>query len=198
MLLLLLGLTKIKIAIHYHHRRDDDSLEVQFKIWGIRVYTYKVPVIAIDDESASIAFEQEKQNPVDQKENKEKVTKDELIERIKDFQNLLKQIVDFNRIMKRFLKHIIVSRFQWSTRVGLGDAAWTGVAIGAIWGLKGNVVSMISHFMQLKADPNMSVEPLWQGTLSETDLSCMFSFRIGFAMRAGLQIMKLWKGRRPS
>lgn len=197
-LILLLILTKITVTIHYHHMRDDDSLTVTFKIWGIRVYRYKVPVIAIDDESATIVWRQKKEHPGGQEQNKQKLTKDELIRRMRAFQNLLEQIMDFNRIMKRFLKHIMVSQFQWSTRVGIGNAAWTGVAAGAIWTIKGSIVSLISHFMMLKTDPYLKVEPLWQGDLSETDLSCMFSFRIGHAMRAGLQIVKLWKGRRPS
>ncbi|HET7656731.1 MAG TPA: DUF2953 domain-containing protein [Bacillales bacterium] len=199
--LILLGLiifSRVHIGIHYHHHEDDDLLTISFKMWGIRIYTYKVPVIAIDEESASLVLKQEEEKPASQKKNKVKLTKADIIKRIKLIQNLLAHIAGFNRIMKRFLAHIIVSQFQWSTKVGLGNAAWTGVATGTIWSIKGNIVSVLSHFMRMKADPVVKVVPLWQGSHSETDLSCMLSFRIGQAMRAGIQIVKLWKGRRSS
>ncbi|HEX6922638.1 MAG TPA: DUF2953 domain-containing protein [Bacillales bacterium] len=198
LLIVIFLFTKINISIHYHHHEDDDSLTLRFRAWGFTVYTLKVPEISIDEDSPSLVFKEEKQaGGTGGKENEKKVTKDDLLENIRKFHRLLRNIEGLNRIIKRFLSRITVSRFEWHSRFGLGDAAWTGMATGAVWAVKGNIIGLITHYMQLVVEPDLSVEPVWQADYSETDLSCMISFRVGQAMGAGLQIVKFWKGREP-
>ncbi|HEU5141382.1 MAG TPA: DUF2953 domain-containing protein [Bacillales bacterium] len=195
-IIILLLLVKLHITLCYHHHQDDDSLTLRFRALGFTFYTLKVPEIKIDEESPSLVFKEEKQaGQTDGKESERKVTKNDLLEHMEKFQRLLGSIEGFHRIIKRFLGRVEVNRFEWRTRMGLGDAAWTGMAIGAIWAIKGNVIGLITHYMRLIKEPDLSVDPVWQADLSKTDLSCMISFRIGHAMRAGLQIVKYWKGR---
>ncbi|HEX7064795.1 MAG TPA: DUF2953 domain-containing protein [Bacillales bacterium] len=193
--IILFLLTKVHISIHYHHH-DDDSLTLRFQAWGFTVYTLKVPELSIDEESSSLVFKEEKQaGPATGKENEKKVTKDEFLAHLEKFRRLLGSIEGFHRITKRFLSRVEVSRFKWHTRMGLGDAAWTGMATGAVWAVKGNMIGLITYYMKLITEPDLSVEPVWQNDYSRTELSCMISFRIGQAMGAGLQIVKYWKGR---
>lgn len=190
LLIVLILITKIHVTVHYHHQQDDDSLTIRFRAWGITVYTYEVPMIAFDEESSSILLKQKKKTANVKQKSEKKVTKDDILARIEKFRRLLKNIDNLHRIVKRFLSRMTVSRFEWYTRFGIGDAAWTGMATGAVWAAKGNVIGLIAHYMRLAAEPDISVEPVWQLDHSETDLSCMISFRIGHAMGAGLKIVK--------
>ena len=192
LLIVLILFTKIHVTVHYHHYQDDDSLTIRFRAWGMTVYTYEVPMIAFDEETPSILLKQKKKSANVKQKPEKKVTKDDILARIEKFRRLLKNIDNLHRIVKRFLSRMTVSRFEWYTRFGLGDAAWTGMATGAVWAAKGNVIGLIAHYMQLTTEPDISVEPVWQLDHSETDLSCMISFRIGHAMGAGLKIVKFW------
>lgn len=194
LLIIIVLITKVYITVDYIHHSDDDSLTVRFRVWKILTYTYKVPVIAIEPESASVLLKEEKQKGrVTEQESEKKVTKKDILDRFKFFEHLIKNIEHFHRILNRFLSHMTVSRFEWHTRFGLGDAAWTGIATGAVWGIKGNVLAFVSHHMNLLAQPQLSVEPIWHSEDSEISLSCMISFRIGHAMGAGIQVIKFWK-----
>lgn len=194
LLIMLFLITKVHITIRYLHHRDNDSLTVRFRVWGIISYTYKVPLIAIDSESPSIVLKEETQKGHMKKQtNKKKITKHDILDKMAFFQRLLENIENFHKILKRFLSHMTVSQFDWHTRFGLGDAAWTGIATGAVWSIKGNILALMDHYMNLLTNPQLSVEPVWQEEDSETNLSCMISFRIGHAMGAGLQIVKFWK-----
>ncbi|HET7577882.1 MAG TPA: DUF2953 domain-containing protein [Bacillales bacterium] len=194
LLIILVLVTKLHITIHYNHQHDDDSLVIRFRAWGMLAYTYEVPIIAIDEDSPSIELQQEKGGPSQKKESDKKITKHDILEKIKLFQRLLENIEGFHQILKRFFRHMKVNCFEWHTRFGLGDAAWTGTATGVVWALKGNIVGLTAHYMNLVAEPQLSVEPVWQVEDSETDLVCMISFRIGHAMGAALQIVKFWRG----
>lgn len=194
LLIVLVLVTKLHITIHFNHHQDDDSLVLRIRAWGVRVYTYEVPIIAIDKDSPSIELHQKKEAANQKKENEKQISKHDIVEKIKLFQRLLENIEGFHQIFKGFLRHMTVNRFEWRTRFGLGDAAWTGAATGAVWALKGNIVGLTAHYMILDAEPRLSVEPVWQAEDSETDLVCMISFRIGHAMGAALQIVKFWRG----
>ncbi len=45
--------------------------------------------------------------------------------------------------------------------------------------------------------PNLSVTPHFQFAILQTQLTCIFQFRIGHAILAGLKLIKFWKGGRP-
>lgn len=195
-LLILVLITKVNISIHYSHRQDDDLLTIKARVWGIPVYRIEVPEISFDEDSSSLVYKQKKQAAkMKQQKSKKKVTKDDLLSKMKDFHRLLERVVGLHRIVRRFLSHIMIKELQWHTRIGMEDAAATGIAAGGAWMVKGNVVGLLDHYMQLVEPPQYSVEPNYEGSNSQTNLSCMISFRLGHAMGAAFQIVKFWKGR---
>ena len=86
---------------------------------------------------------------------------------------------------------------EWHSVIGVGNAALTGTLTGALWSVKGGVLGVISNYMRLKDMPNLSITPSFQKAYSQTQLSCMIQFRIGYAMVAGLKLVKFWKGGKP-
>jgi hypothetical protein len=81
--------------------------------------------------------------------------------------------------------------------IGIGDAVYTGVAAGALWSIKGSIIGLLSNYLRMKEMPKLMVQPNFQQMITSTDLSCMFQFRIGYAILAGLKLVKWWKGGLP-
>ena len=104
----------------------------------------------------------------------------------------------FIALLRNFLKKVRVTKLEWYTAVGTGDAALTGMLTGAIWTVKGSIIGLISHyFLHSKSVPVMSVQPYFQMKVAQTTFKCMLQFRIGHAIVAGIKIIKFWKGGLP-
>ncbi|WP_328160414.1 DUF2953 domain-containing protein [Cytobacillus praedii] len=191
-------LTKVKILLYYYHNNDNDHLKIEFKAWfGLIKYKKEIPLIKIDDNSPTIVTKEKKTlGPLEGTEKKDtkQYSATDLMNSIQDTKELLTHVVSLHRIVKNFLNKISIKEFSWHTMVGIGDAAYTGMLTGAFWALKGSVIGLISHYMKLKAAPTMSITPQFQFAVSQTVISCIFQFRIGHAMVAGIKLIKYWKG----
>lgn len=195
--LFLLPFVKIKVDVNYFHNQDDDELKVKIStLFGLAKYTINVPVLKIDEDSASIIVKEEEHSAVSNKERTKKLTPEIIIKDLRKVKDFLRHVVGFHKIVKNFFKHIAIQSFSWKSWVGAGDAALTGAVVGAVWGIKGSTVGIISNYMKLKKNPIIEVHPNFQRLASHTELSCMFSFRLGHAIVAAIQIIKHWK-RRP-
>ncbi|MEK5441522.1 MULTISPECIES: DUF2953 domain-containing protein [unclassified Fredinandcohnia] len=197
LLLLLIMISRLKIYIEANHLRDDDHIKIRFSIWfGLIRYTINVPMVAVDKESPSIVFKKEQKASVSTGANKkkEKFSVKNLLADYHDSKLILSRVVDMIPIVRSFLKKISVTKFEWHSHIGVGDAAHTGVLTGLGWSIKGTIVGLISHHLNLKTHPDYSITPSFQFVVSETSLRCMFHFRIGHAMVAGIRVIKRWRG----
>jgi hypothetical protein len=194
-------LTKLTVILDFYHGNDNDHLKLEFKIWfGIIKYKKEIPLIKMDDNSPTIVVKDKTKMGKDEKTTKEdenQVDKKDILSSMNDAKELLKHVVKLHHIVRNFLRKISVKRVEWHTVIGVGDAAYTGMATGAIWAVKGSIIGIISHYMKLKEMPRMTVTPYFQQSVSQTRFRCMFQFRIGQAMLAGLKLIKFWKGGRP-
>ena len=196
-LLFLLVITKITVTISYQHNGDDDLLKVKVKAWKFLTYTFSAPLIKVDKNTASIIVQEDQTVGGVESEKKVKITVDEMIEAFRKIKDHLRHIVGFHRIVRSFLKHISVQKFEWRSNLGVSDASYTGFVTGVAWTIKGSIVGLIGNYMKLHQKPIIMINPHFQTFVSQTDLQCMISFRVGYAMKAGLLIVKHWK-RRPS
>lgn len=195
-LIILLLISTISIQLQYSHVQDSDCLKVRALIWRkLPVYKVEVPVIKIEEENAAVAFQTKSESAVTSGDQTESITPLKLKERIDKFQEFLSKISGFYQIMNRFLQKVHVSNFRWHSDIGLGDAALTGVVTGCAWSVKGGVVGLIGNKMIFDNEPQISINPLFQVSHSQTNLSCMFSFKIGNAILVALRLAKHWKGR---
>jgi hypothetical protein len=200
-LLVTIVLTKLTVILDYYHGNDNDHLKLEFKIWfGIIKYKKEIPMIKIDDNSPTIVMKDKTKwgkNEKTSNEDEIQIDKKDIFNYFNDAKQLLLHVVKFHHIVKNFLRKVSVKRVEWHTVIGVGDAAYTAVATGGIWAIKGSIIGIISHNMKLKEMPRMTVTPYFQYTVSQTRLRCMIQFRIGQAMLAGLKLIKFWKGGRP-
>ncbi|ADU31492.1 DUF2953 domain-containing protein [Evansella cellulosilytica] len=193
-LLLLIPFLKMRVTMNYIHNGKDDELTLQLKtFFGLIKYEMNFPLLAIDDESASLVFEEKSKSALGEKKKKKKFTVNEFIDDIIHFERLLKHVVGFHTIVRKFLKKMSLEKLNWETHIGTGDAALTGSSSGILWGIKGNVIGIVSNYMKLKVRPNILIQPQFQQMVLKTSFSCIVSFRIGHAILAGLKVLRHWK-----
>lgn len=195
-------LTKLTVILDYYHGQDNDDLSITFKAWyGLIKYKKSVPLIKIDKNSPSIVFKEQVktgQQETTKKEDVKKFSADDLVKDLHDAKELLNHVFSLHTIVRKFLRKVSVQKIEWHTNAGIGDAAYTGVLIGALWTVKGGVIGIISNYMKLKKMPIISITPNFQRAISQTRITCMIQFRIGNAMLAGIKLVKFWKGGRPN
>ena len=201
--ILLIIFSKLTILLNYFHHNDNDELKIQFRIWfGLIRYTLNVPLVKIDDNSPSIVVKgstqmgdsSEKESPT--KEGQ--ITKEGLMAKLTNAKEVIQHVSNMNVIVSKFIKRIVIKHFEWHSLVGVGDAAHTAIITGALWTLKGSIMGMLSHFLRLKEMPVLSITPHFQLAIIQTHITCIFQFRIGYAILAGLKLIKFWKGGRPN
>jgi hypothetical protein len=162
----------------------------------MRIYTFSAPVIKLDDDSASLIVEEEQKIGKMESKKKKPITPELILEDLRWLRDFLNHVVGLHKIVRSFLKKVRVNRITWHSDIGVGDAAYTAQLVGAIWALKGSIIGLIANSMRMKFMPKLSIDPHFQTVVSHTYLSCMFSFRIGQAIVAGLMLLKHWR-RRP-
>ncbi len=193
---------KLKVFIDYYHGNDNDHLEITLRaLFGLLKYKVNVPVIKVAEDSPSLVVHKKVgvgNEEKDKKHEKVKFTAEEILHSIQDMQHFLKHVSGFYKIVRSFLKKVTVSRIEWITVVGVGDAAYTGMLTGAFWTAKGSLLGLISTLMKVKTIPKIMITPEFNRAISQTSFQCMIHFRIGHAIFAGIKLIKFWKGGRPN
>jgi energy-coupling factor transporter transmembrane protein EcfT len=204
LLFILIIFTKLTIYVNYFHHNDNDELKIEFRIWfGLIRYKKIIPLIKIDDNSPSIVVKSKSElgdsskNDQEQEPDVKQIEKSDLITQMKNTRELLNRVVQLHEIVQSFLKKVSIKKLEWHTLFGAGDAAHTGMLIGVIWALKGSILGVLSKYFRLKNYPQFTVTPHFQFTVVQSKLSCIFQFRIGHAILAGLKLIKFWKGGLP-
>ena len=193
--------TKLTIVLNYYHHNDNDDLLVEFKIWfGLIKYKLKVPAIKIDDDSPSIVVKSQSQMGGEAEHSDldvNQITQEDFLSKLQNSKEIIKKVFNMHVIVKKFLQKVTITKFEWHSLMGLGDASHTGMMTGALWAVKGSILGLVSHYVRLKVKPNLSVTPHFQAAVLQTRFLCIFQFRIGHAILAGLKLIKFWKGGKP-
>ncbi len=205
LLFLLLLFMKITVKIRYYHAKDNDDLSVEIKIlFGLIRIKKKFPLIKVDDNSPSLVVKEETKVKVgedgpEQRGNKKtnQFTGEDLLNTFSNTKELIQHVVGFHRIIRYILSKVRIKDIEWSSIIGLGDAAHTGAISGAVWAVKGAIIGIISNYMKMQNMPHIHIYPQFQRNTSETLFKCMIRFRLGHAMIAGIKIVKYWKGGMP-
>ncbi|WP_461202164.1 DUF2953 domain-containing protein [Anoxybacillus sp. TBDG-1] len=180
----------VHITIQFRHAQDNDQLTVDIRLLRFLRYRFTVPLIEISKKEAGVVTEQKTNTGKDEKTT---FTVSDARKRFSQVQHLLNKIVHLHTIVKKFLQKVSILQFQWHTQIGVGDAAKTAMLVGVGWSLKYYIVAMISKYMNVCSAPSISIVPFFQGAVSCMSFTCMIRFRIGYAILAGLKVVKHWK-----
>jgi hypothetical protein len=171
-------------------------------VWfGLIKYKLNVPLIKIDDDSPSLVVKSHSHMgdtpPDDPKPTVSQIDNKDIVTKFQNSKEILHKVVNLHIIVRKFLRRISIKKFEWHSLMGVGDAAHTGMLTGALWAVKGGIIGILSHYLRMKVMPNLSVTPHFQAAVIQSRLSCIFQFRIGHAILAGLKLIKFWKGGKP-
>lgn len=197
LLVFVLSMMKLSITIFFQHAQDDDKWKITFRtLFGIIRYTIHIPLVKIETESPGIVVDHKEtvKNISESKPKRSKYTPKEMIDCFQKIKEFAQHVIRLNEIIKKFLRHISITKLEWQTKIGTGDAAATGMIVGLGWSLKYSLVALFSKYMKLQTSPCLMITPSFHEAISETKFVCMIHFRIGHAMLAGIRIMKYWRG----
>lgn len=200
LLFLMIIFTRITVHFYYHHQQVDDEMIIRLSAWfGLIRYTIDVPLIKVDTETASIEVKEETHLGKGgmTKEKDKKYSLEDIFNSFHDTYELLKHVVGMHKIVRRFLAKMEIKELEWHSNIGLGDAAHTGMVVGAGWTIKGGIVGFMSHYTKMQTTPVLTITPYFQMNVSQTLIKCMIRFQIGHAILAGIRTVKYWKGGRP-
>ncbi len=188
-LLLLVLFSRIRIGLYYKREAQNDRLNIEIGLFnGLIPIRLKIPTLKVKDEGVVYKEEiQSKKNTVKKKKGLFTFRDFKTYERAARY--AVENVVGLRKIIKRFLSKMQIIRLHWSSRIGTGDAAETGILSGVIWGIKSIIVWVLSHFMKMKVTPEIRIEPSFMQACLYTEFECIVRFRVGNAIIAGLLIL---------
>jgi hypothetical protein len=202
-IIFLILIMKLEVEINITQKNKDFEGKVRlFLLFRLIRYTISIPAIDMDKETPSLVFKEKGEGTGPETEKKTKLSVFDLVRSFQKFRDFLKDVKGFYIITEKFLSKVTVSKLEWRTWLGAGDAAGTGQTSGLLWSVKGSLTGILSRYMKLSSPPSMEVYPQFQHFMFATVFRCMVSFRIGYAILAGIKVLlhrrKIKKRQRPT
>lgn len=189
LLLFLFCLNPLVVTFIFHRLSDDDYIEVFFETLSIIKLKYKVPIIdVVFNEKFLPGIRMSKKLTSKTKEIQE--SKSILnLRNLRDMYNRLKNNLILYRKPLRYLSEkTYFSSIVWHTSLGTGDAAYTAVLSGTLWGIKSNIVNyLIKNKKHGKID--ISVVPDFSKPVFESDLNCIIKIQNANIIIGGIRIL---------
>ncbi|WP_062104257.1 DUF2953 domain-containing protein [Bacillus niameyensis] len=104
---------------------------------------------------------------------------------------LMSDLKFFYHFFLDFIQKLKVKKMEWETSIGLGDAADTAVLAGAIWSIKGIILSWMKSYLTF--NPRVHVFPHYQQIWFQTRIQCMVDLKAGHAIWTGYKFYRQWK-----
>ena len=183
-------LTKISVKATLEYNENKATLHLKVKaLFGLVRISYDLPKTK---ESKEFVGENAGQERGMSRREEEKNQFDP-IDPLMDIYTFIQKISKLKDIVTGFLKKVHVSKFDWSTQFGTGDAASTGILTGIAWAIKGVTLGLFSKYFTVTDHPIIGVTPHFNKEVFQTRFQCIFRFRIGHAIVAGIQLFNFWR-----
>lgn len=193
-LLILTVILTSPVVINGQLRRigNDDDAEIKVKaLYGIIRYRYKVPIIQLVGNTVQMKKQVSNASTGIHtwKQFNDEIDVDNVLSAIDKLKLILKMTRDLRGLVRQTLTKVRLVEWNWSTSVGTGDAMWTAMATGLVWSVQTSILGLLSQMVKINAEPNMSVQPMYQQPSFTTEWSCIAQIRFGYAILAGLQLL---------
>ena len=99
-------------------------------------------------------------------------------------------------IIRRFLRHVAVEEWEMTTLFGTGQSHTTGLLSGWLWLLQTQAHALLFHSMKVRRPPRIFIRPDFQRRCLFWRIDCIASFRLGYAIIAGIRLFSYWLFRR--
>ncbi|MCL6548737.1 MAG: DUF2953 domain-containing protein [Alicyclobacillus sp.] len=122
--------------------------------------------------------------------------------RIWESVDVLRQFRHFRRLWyeslpnaRWLLRRCEVHELRCRIRVGTGDVMTSGLAFGSTWAVVCGCLGPLTQLMRFRALPDVGVSCEFGRQVFDLALDCMMRVRSGYLIRAGLQLVRVWRRR---
>lgn len=184
--IIVLLFSSIRIDFRYQRKGENDEAVIIFFALGRLIrYQKKISEWMWEGVDEGFKYETTQQGKLEE----QRVTQQTIEKAIEIYQFFVDRIDHLIHINKQFLNRVTCEKLQWKTFIGTGDAAETGVLVGVAWGVKTNLIAMISSFIQWKHPPKIEVFPYFTESRFDIDFHSVIRFRMGYAILAIQRIL---------
>lgn len=199
-LMILLMITPIQVTLYYNRSGENDHLVLSLVAWyGVIRRKYEMPILFLKQTEGGpqvVAKVETIQRGNKVKESVRDFTRKQVKRWYHNYRDVLKKVRDLQPLFNKMCRHIRCTDLEWHTLMGTGQASETGALTGIIWGVKSMIVGIVSHTITLHAMPKMSVQPVWNQAIIQTELRCELHFYLGIVLiTAAKMMLRLRKGR---
>lgn len=196
-LAVLLSRIRLKLDIAKHDNDDRAHLEIRF-LYGLIKVNYDIPAIMIFNLEKGLFYRLDRNKNIhktDASVDRGNIDTEKIKQFIHDVRVLFKRTKALNHWIRHTLAHVTVSKMEWSTNIGLADAAYTATSTGILWGLKATLVGYASSFVRMNCTPKLFVVPYWVDRLRFTTiLACEANVPLGYFVFSMLVLAyRIWR-----
>lgn len=156
----LLFFIKVRVTLNINYLYEKKMFIFSIRIFNITVSNHDVHLPENNAEKIWDSFINSKKNKID------------------DF----KQIKHVKKKAFAFLTNSKITYFKWNTIVGLKDFDRTALLYGTMWMLKGSILGYLDAKQMLSCKPYSHIEPRFNESYFQSDITCILSLRVGQAM----------------
>ncbi len=207
---LILYLTPLRLRLRYRRKGRNDEFSMELFLWGsLSVYRFEIPFIKLKKPGLKAAVPGPG-TPVLRvlrpafkirtrlgKKNGRPIVEEKT--NIPGLSRMMSALIKQIRLHRRYrpalyplLRKTSLRRLDWQTELGTGEPAWTGFLIGALWGIKG---LLLSYFYALLAPggkrPRLAIRPSFAGACFNVSIDCILEFRLAYLFFAWLRTIVL-------
>ena len=184
-LLSLLLFTRITFEVRYGRLHSDDRLIFHVRaLFGLVRFRREISTVRFKNLLDGLILQQESSlnGGLFQQQNDGQINLQKLRKAYRKFMILIRHTKGFSEWSKELLKQIECTRFIWTTRIGLGEAPLTAVAVGTLWSLKTTMLRFLLQRFKKSANPELKVIPEYRAEFFSTELSASWRMVLGKAV----------------
>ncbi|OEH85717.1 hypothetical protein BHU72_02680 [Desulfuribacillus stibiiarsenatis] len=192
----LIMVTNTKAEIYFQrHGEDNDYLLITITILYFIKLKKEIAVIDLNKKGNDLGIQLKDQQSSPLGSDLINIKFESIRRVLEKINQIVKRLHHVIQSMRKILRGFKVTTFHWTTHVGINDAAVLGPVVGGIWAIKGTIMQYFFFFFPLKEKPKVHVNPDYYQYLFKMQFHCIFQFKVGYAIYAGIKLFYLyWKG----
>ncbi|MFA5524254.1 MAG: DUF2953 domain-containing protein [Tissierellales bacterium] len=188
-LIIIFAIVPISIKIELNKKRVDDKISFKITVLrGLIKFYYEISYIdlvtkknKLNNNCAESSSENASIKKKKSKKNGHLIT---VYYKIKKYIDLFIDIINY------IIRKITINSLKWSSTVGFGDAALTGIAYGILWTIIGSLLNIIFNNKKIN-NVSVNLYPDFNNSILEIDFFCIIKFKIAHIIIAGIKGLKV-------
>lgn len=190
LIILILISIPIYIKTELIRKRNNDKISIKITVMrGLIKFYYETSYVDLVDKRAKIKNNYEESNNKDESMKKGNSRKTEDI--IEGYHKIKGYLNAFNDTIQYILRKITINSLSLHLKIGLGDAALTGITYGILWTIMGSFLNVIFNNKEVK-NISINLYPDFNDSIFEVDFFCIIKFKIAHIIIAGIKGVKVF------